>query len=106
MTVLDNITSVELSCDMAGFIPEDTALKWYKNNTLISSNSRVTVSYRNGLRKSFREFGFPVNSTEAVLTFTPPQTTDSGTYECRISGYEFLPKQEIKLIVQTSVKSK
>ncbi len=100
ISVFDNATSVELSCDMAGFIPADSALNWYMNNELVSLNERVTVSFSSGSNQSSRGYNMPNSSSLSILTFTPPETTDSGLYECRITGYEFLPEQSIQLSVQ------
>ena len=103
VTTLDNETSVELSCDMAGFIPVDTALTWYMNNQQVSVDNRVSVSYRDGSFLSGRGFKNINKSVESILSFKPPQLTDSGTYECRIIGYEYLPTQTVVLVVEESM---
>lgn len=98
-----NTTYVELSCDMAGFIPEETALKWYKDQELVTEDDRISVTYRNGSRLSSNGITMISKSVESVLTLKPPiKTEDSGKYECRISNFENLPKQIIELIVQAS----
>ena len=102
VTVFDNSSSVELSCDMAGYIPENNALQWYRNNQLVSVSSRVTVNYRDGLRYASRGFNSVNRSVESVLKFSPPETDDSGIYECRINGYESLEQQTIQLTVLSS----
>ena len=89
---------------MAGFIPADTALNWYRNDELVPLNDRVTVTYTNGLRRSARGFKTPNASSLSTLAFTPPETSDSGTYECRITGYESLPDQIIQLSVLTTAE--
>ncbi len=88
---------------MAGFIPDDTTLTWYINDQLVSVDSRVSVSYRDGSFLSGRGFETLNKSVESILTFEPPQLTDSGTYECRIIGYEFLSTQTVVLVVEESM---
>lgn len=85
---------------MAGFIPEVTALKWYKNGELVTEDDRVSVVYRNGSRLSSVGFTMVNESVESFLIFQPPEKEDSGVYECRILNYEHLPKQTIQLIVE------
>ena len=83
---------------MAGFIPEDSALKWYRNGELVVEDERVTVSYTPGKRSAARGDTMSVNSIVSVLTFTDPNENDTGEYECRIEGYD-LPKQTVQLAV-------
>ena len=86
---------------MAGFIPEETSLQWYRDNQLVPlDNNRVSVSYGDGTRLSSRGFTMLNKSVESLLTFTPPEHNDSGIYECRIAGYEFLSVQNIQLSVE------
>ena len=88
---------------MAGFIPVDTALTWYINNQQVSVDNRVSVSYRDGSFLSGRGFENLNKSVESSLSFKPPQLTDSGIYECRIIGYEYLPTQTVVLVVEESM---
>ena len=99
LSVFDNVTSAELKCDMAGFIPEDSALKGYRNDELVVEDERVTVSYTLGKRSAARGDTMNVNSTVSVLIFTDPNKNDTGEYECRIEGYD-LPIQTLQLTVE------
>ena len=84
---------------MAGFIPEDSALKWYRNDELVVEDERVTVNYILGKRSAARGDTMNVKSTVSVLTFTDPNENDTGEYECRIEGYD-LPTQTVQLTVK------
>ena len=84
---------------MAGFIPEDSALKWYRNDELVVEDERVTINYTQGKRSAARGDTMSVNSRVSVLTFTDPNENDTGEYECSIEGYD-LAKRTVQLTVK------
>ena len=82
MTVFDNVSSVELSCDMAGYVPPVSDLQWFRNDEVIQNSSNYTVLYRDGSRPSQGVSGLGP-SVLSVLVITEPGAEDSGEYQCR-----------------------
>ena len=89
ITVYDNITSTELTCDMAGYIPNDS-IQWYKDGALIQTNSKYSFDMRKGLRHANK--GLRMNSTVSVLIISWPDTSDNGEYECKVPGHDELAR--------------
>lgn len=91
----DSITSTttspttELYCDMAGYVPPQSRLRWYRDGTLLENNQKYTTVYRDGQRKAQRdqERGSISSSILGVLVIMSPSVEDSGLYECKIDGY-------------------
>ena len=85
LTVNSNVTSVQLSCDMAGYIPPSSHLQWYRNGSMLQNNSDYTILYRNGNRNALLPGALePGPSVVSVLVITDPQVQDTGEYQCVI----------------------
>ena len=84
VTVFDNVSSVELSCDMAGYVPLVSDLQWFRGNVMIQNNSKFTVLYQDGSRQAQRPDTGKGPSVVSILLITNPGLEDSGEYQCRI----------------------
>ena len=84
MTVFDNVSSVKLSCEMAGYVPPVSDLQWFRGNVMIQNNSKFTVLYQDGSRQARRPDTRAESSVVSVLVITNPGVEDSGEYQCRI----------------------
>ena len=82
-----NATSVELNCDMAGYVPSNTHLRWYRNNSLIEDTNRYSTVYRPGRYRAQKGRNATSNSVLSVLIIKSPTLNDTGVYECRIADY-------------------
>ena len=85
VTVNSNVSSVQLSCDMAGYIPPSSHLQWYRNGSILQNNSEYTILYRNGNRNAQLPGASVAGpSVVSVLVITDPQVQDTGEYQCVI----------------------
>ena len=85
--IYTNATSVELNCDMAGYVPPNTHLRWYRNNSLIEDTNRYSTVYRPGRYRAQKGRNATSNSVLSVLIIKSPTLNDTGVYECRIADY-------------------
>ena len=93
----------ELACEMSGYAPPNSMLKWYQDNTLLSNDSKYTVLYRDNpdSSSSIQRGSGEESSVLGVLVVSNPIEEDSGTYECRIEGYNL--QAEVHLQVQSEL---
>ena len=85
LIVNSNVSTVQLSCDMAGYVPPTSDLQWYRNGSMLQNSSDYIILYRNGNRNAL----LPSNSRAgpsvvSVLVITDPQVQDTGEYQCVI----------------------
>ena len=83
MTVYSVASSVQLSCDMAGYVPGQSNLQWYRNGMMLQNSTKYTILYQGGNRSAVLPSG-PGASILSVLVINNPRVEDSGEYECRI----------------------
>ena len=76
-------SSVQLSCDMAGYVPVQSDLQWYRNGMMLQNSTKYTILYQGGNRSAVLPSG-PGASILSVLVINNPHVEDSGEYECRI----------------------
>ena len=101
-TVNSTTTSpaAELSCDMAGYVPPQSSLRWYRNGVLLTNSGRYSIVYRNGLRIAQKDGSNGTSrSILGVLVISPPMVQDSGQYQCRVEGYHHLTRS-VRLTVK------
>ncbi len=102
MTILDNASFVELSCDMSNYIRPDDQLQWFRNGEMITSGqARRQITFVNG--NAYQgQFGglLPQSSRVSMLTISNPILSDTGTYNCRVIGTT--KSVDIELLVQIS----
>ena len=72
LTVNSNVSSVQLSCDMAGYTPPTSDLQWFRNGSMLHNSSDYTILYRNGNQ----------NASAQCL---------SGRFKCSISAGDHRP---------------
>ncbi|XP_019852931.1 PREDICTED: mitogen-activated protein kinase kinase kinase 5-like isoform X1 [Amphimedon queenslandica] len=93
--------AAELSCDMAGYVPPQSSLHWYRNGTRLTNTGRYSIVYRDGWRRAQKESKDGTSSSVlGVLVISSPTVQDSGQYQCRIEGYCHLTRS-----VQLTVKN-
>ena len=81
-------TSVELGCEMSGYLRPDEDLQWYRDNRLLLlKGARHSVSIKEG-RMGAGQSGenTTVHSRLSVLNIHHPSVADSGVYSCRVRG--------------------
>ena len=76
-------SSVQLSCDMAGYVPGQSNLQWYRNGMMLQNSTKYTILYQGGNRSAVLPSG-PGASILSVLVINNPHVEDSGEYESRI----------------------
>ena len=103
VTVFDNVSSVELSCDMAGYVPPVSDLQWFRDGVMIQNSSNYTVLYRDGSRHSLRPVSGQSPSVLSVLIITEPAVEDSGECQCRIVSLGLT--ESVQLMVSLSPTS-
>ena len=86
--IYTNAASVELNCDMAGYVPPNTHLRWYRNNSLIEDTNRYSTVYRPGSYRAQQGGNTTSNSVLGVLIIASPTLNDTGEFECRVSDYD------------------
>ena len=85
VSIYNNVTAAELICDMAGYIPDGSALQWYRDNLLLQASSKYSFHMRDGSRLASK--GLRTSSIEGVLTISQPSTSDGGEYKCEMLGH-------------------
>ena len=80
--------SVELGCEMSGYLRPDEDLQWYKDNhLLLLKGARHSVSIKDGMMGAGQNGGNEtVHGRLSVLTIRRPIFADSGVYSCRVHG--------------------
>ncbi len=102
MTILDNASFVELSCDMSDYIRPDDQLQWFRDGEMITSGqARQQITFKNGNANQGQLGGLSTQSSRvSVLTISNPILSDTGTYNCRVIGTT--ESVDIELLVQSS----
>ena len=104
VTVNSSVSSVQLSCDMAGYIPPSSDLQWFRNGSMLQNNSDYTILYRNGNRNALSPGASGAGqSVVSVLVIADPQVHDTGEYQCVIVSLNI--SDTIQLTVQTPPQS-
>ena len=96
------MTSTELTCEMAGYVPPNTSFRWYRNNRLLENNTKYTTIYRSGTRHAQQGGMNITDSVVTVLIITSLQANDSGMYECRVEDYQHATGRVSLTVKQTS----
>ena len=86
VTVYSVASSVQLSCDMAGYVPGQSNLHWYRNGIMLQNSTKYTILYQGGNRSAVLPSG-PGASILSVLVITNPRVEGSGVYECKIVSF-------------------
>ena len=92
-----NATSVELNCDMAGYVPPDSYLHWYHNNNLIEDTYKYTTIYKPGRYRAQKGGNTTSESVLSTLIIRSPTLNDTGKYECRIHHYNLTATVQLSL---------
>ena len=99
----DNATQVSLSCEMSLYMRPDEDLQWFRDDQLISTSGRHSISYTDGTPMVGQIGGDTVTSSRlSTLVISQPETSDSGTYTCAIRNTQH--SQDIELTVESSGK--
>lgn len=99
--VYDNASTAELTCEMSGYAPSNSLLKWYREDTVLSNSSKYSVLYSDSPSSlSYIQRGNGEESSVlGVLVIVNPIEGDSGIYHCRIDGYNL--QAEVQLQVES-----
>ena len=102
----DNASTAELTCEMSGYAPPNSLLKWYRGNTMLYGDEKYSVVYRDNPNSSSQiQRGSGLESSVlGVLVVSDPVEEDSGTYHCRIEGYNL--EAEVQLQVKSECVTK
>ena len=92
-----NATSVELNCDMAGYVPPDSYLRWYHNNNLIEDTYKYSTIYRPGRYRAQKKGNTTSESVLSILIIRSPTLNDTGKYECRVHDYNLTATVQLSL---------
>ena len=100
VSTFDNTTQVSLSCEMSLYLRPDEDLQWFRDDQLISTSGRHSVSYTDG--SGMGQIGGDTigSSRVSTLVISQPETSDSGTYTCAIRNTQH--SQNIQLAVEGS----
>ncbi len=100
VTILDNASFVELSCDMSNYIRPDDQLQWFRDGKMITSGqARRQITFMDGT-ESGQLGGLVTQSLRvSMLTISNPVLSDTGPYNCRVMGTT--ESVDIALIVQS-----
>ena len=95
----NNVSATELTCAMSGYAPPNSFLKWYRGSSVLSDGGKYTVLYRDNPDESIQRGSGMENGVLGVLVISNPADDDSGTYHCRIDGYNL--EASVQLEVQS-----
>lgn len=81
-------SSVELGCEMSGYLRPDEDIQWYKDDHPFSLKGvRHSFSIKEGTIGAGQNGGNEtIHSRLSVLTIRRPTVADSGVYGCRVRG--------------------
>ena len=103
VTVFNNVSLIQLSCDMAGFVPPVSDLQWFRNGMMLQNTSDHTIFNEVGNRAALLPGSSqPESSILSVLIIHDPQVEDSGEYQCRIVSLNM--SEIIQLTVSSSLQ--
>ena len=92
MAVTEGSTeSVQLGCEMKGFLRPDEDLLWYKEHQLLipSEGGRYSVTIKDGTLGAGQDGrNETVHSRLSVLNIKHPTASDSGVFSCKVRGTE------------------
>ena len=100
-----NATSVELNCDMAGYVPPDSYLRWYHNNNLIEDTYKYSTIYRPGRYRAQKGGNTTSKSVLSTLIIRSPTLNDTGKYECRVHDYNLTATVQLNVTVYSTVNT-
>ena len=102
VTILDNASFVELSCDMSNYIRPDDQLQWFRDGEMITSGqARRQITFMDGT-ESGQLGGLSIQSSRlSKLTISNPVSSDTGVYNCRVMGTT--ESVDLALIVQSLI---
>ena len=104
VTVNSDVSSVQLSCEMAGYIPPSSDLQWFRNGSMLQNNSDYTILYRNGNGNALSPGAIGAGpSVLSVLVIADPQVQDTGEYQCVIVSLNI--SETVQLTVMTPPQS-
>ena len=99
--------SVELACEMSGFIRPDDSLTWVgpTGQTIVSGSNRHQITYTDGASLQGAANGSEdlVPTRVSTLRISNPEPSDTGNYTCRVS--EAFQAVAIELIVNGSLSA-
>jgi hypothetical protein len=88
----DATESVQLGCEMKGFLRPDEDLLWYKDHEPLippTKGRSYSVAFKNGTPGTGQDGrNETVHSRLSVLTIKHPKVDDSGVYSCKVRGTE------------------
>ena len=98
----DDSLSVEVGCDMSGYIPLDENLYWIVDGEEIRSNlttngQKYRIAHRDGVHKAQVGGSNPTFSRVSVLIINDVELSDTKMYLCAIDGMNLV--EEVNLIV-------
>ena len=101
----DTTKSVQLGCEMTGYLRPDEDLEWYKGSHLLPlKDATYSVSFMEGTPDAGQngENG-TVHGRLSVLNINNPTIADSGVYRCKIRGTKTEAIMSLA-ITKTSIK--
>ena len=100
-----NATSVELNCDMAGYVPPDSYLRWYHNNNLIEDTYKYSTIYKPGRYRAQKGGNSTSESVLSTLIIRSPTLNDTGKYECRVHDYNLTATVQLNVTIYSTVNT-
>lgn len=97
--------SVQLGCEMTGYLRPDQDLEWYKGSHLLpQEGGSYSVIFKEGTPGAGQNGGNgTVHSRLSMLNINNPTVADSGVYRCRIRGTKAEATMSLA-VSKTSVK--
>ena len=83
--------SVQLGCEMKGFLRPDEDILWYKEHQLLAPTEGgiYSVAVKDGTPGAGQDGrNETVHSRLSVLSIKHPKASDSGVYSCKVRGTE------------------
>ena len=98
VSTFNNATQVSLSCEMSLYLRPDEDLQWFRDDQLISTSGRHSISYTDGSGMGQIGGNAITSSRVSTLVISQPETSDSGTYTCAMRNTQH--SQDIQLAVE------
>ena len=98
ITVYNDTLAVELGCDMAGYVRPDDHLNWFREEEMITQDSKYELEFRNGSQTAQGGGSTTTPSRLSVVRILNPEMEDIGVYKCVINGTELTSHVELVVL--------